>query len=444
MTRFLTPLAFCALSPLLGGVSWASAQSAPSPSHRHLVSDPAAKELNDLLNAAQAALDNHDLEGAAKNYQDYLAKKPDDAIVRYDLGYIYSALNRADDAKTQYRRAIELDPKMAAAYLNLGVVLMATDPSAAVDPLEKAAELNPDDAHTKWVLGTALGASGKLPDAIGQFQAARKLDGADIRIRLSLAHALLASNRAADAEAEYRAALALQGTPAEVAQAHRGLEETLLAEKKSPDAAAELATYLESHPNDVKARVDHASMLFDLGKYDESLAELDRAAKSGPEDLRALKLRSDILWKQKRYPEAVVALNKAAALAPRDPDIAARLGEAYLEAKDYPNATHWLAAAYNANPDANDVLVYLIDAEYGSKNYPQALAALDALSKREELPLASWYVRASCYDSLGQIEPALDAYQKFLQLNKDQNSDMYFVSTARVRVLTRELQNKKR
>jgi superkiller protein 3 len=443
MRRRSTPLAVCALCALLGSVLRCAAQSA-SPTHKHVIADPAAKELNELLDAAQAALDKQDFEGAAKDYQDYLAKKPDDAIVHYDLGYIDSALKRPDDAKAEYQRAIELDPKMAPAYLNLGVVLMATDPAAALDPLEKAAGLNPGDAHTKWVLGTALEDARKLPDAIEQFQAARKLDGGDIKIRLSLAHALLASHRAADAEAEYRSALALEGSSAEMAQAHRGLEETLLTEKKSPDAAAELAVYLETHPNDVKARLDHASLLFDLGQYDDSLAELDRAAKSDPEDLRALKLRSDILWKQKRYADAVVTLNQAAALAPRDPDIAARLGEAYLQTKDYTNASHWLAAAYNANPGANDVLAFLVDAEYGSKNYSQALAALDALSKREDLPLASWYVRASCLDNLGQIEPAIEAYRKFLQLNKDQNSDMYFVSTARVRILNRELQNKKR
>jgi superkiller protein 3 len=443
MTRIAPPLAICALCALLAGAVRTSGQTSPPP-RKHVVTDPDAKALNDLLNAAQAALDKQDFESAAQDYRDYLAKKPDDAIVHYDLGYLYSALNRPDDAKPEYQRAITLDPKMAAAYLNLGVTLIASDPAAAVEPLQKAVELTPQDAHAKWLLGTALDRSGKLAEAVEELQGARKLDDADIKIQLSLAHALLASDRAADAETEYRAALAMQGTPAEMGDAHRGLEQTLLAEKKSPDAAGELALYLESHPNDVKARVDHASMLFDLGKYDDSLAELDRAAKSGPEDLRALKLRSDILWKQKRYADAVVTLNKAAALAPKDPDIAARLGEAYLLAKDYPNSVRWLAAAYTANPGATDVLASLVDAEYGSKNYTQALAALDTLAKHQDLPPASVYLRASCYDNLGQIQPALDAYQKFLQLNKDQNSDMYFVSTARVRVLTRELQNKKR
>jgi tetratricopeptide (TPR) repeat protein len=96
------------------------------------------------------------------------------------------------------------------------------------------------------------------------------------------------------------------------------------------------------------------------------------------------------------------------------------------------------------NPNATDLLADIVAAEYAGKNYAPALAALDALSKREELPVGSLYIRASCYDNLGQAAQALDAYKQFLQLNKDENSDMYFASTARVRTLTRELQNKKR
>jgi len=434
-------LACCAFWLLIGGAG-ASAQTSRPPGKR--VADPEARALNDLLSAAQAALDKQDFETAAQSYRDYLAKKPDDAIVHYDLGYVYSALNRPADAKEEYQRATELDPKMAPAFLNLGITLLRSDPAAAVGPLQKAAELTPQDAHTKWLVGTALERSGKLPEAVEQYRSAEKLDDADVKIRLSLAHALLAANHPADAEAEYRGALQLKGSAAELSEARAGLAQSLLAEKKTPEASAELEAYLQAHPEDAKARREHASLLFDANKPDEALAELDRAAKAGAEDLTTLKLRSDILWKQKRYADAVVPLQKAAALAPNDADISARLGEAYLQAKDYSNAVHWLATAYHLNPAANDVLASLVDSEYELKNYPQALAALDELGRREQLPPASWYVRAACYDKLGEAAEALDAYQKFLQLNKDQNSDMYFVSTARVRILTRELQNKKR
>ncbi len=437
------PLACCALCVLLGGSEGVSAQ-ATGAARKHAVADPNARVLNDLLNAAQAAIDKQDYNAAAQSYQDYLAKNPDDATVHYDLGYVYSALNRPADAKSEYEHAIALDPKMGAAYLNLGLTLLGSDAAAAVEPLAKASQLTPQDARAKWLLGTALERSGKLPAAIEPYQAAVDLDGTISPFHIALGHALALTGRPTQAESEFRAALTSQGSDADRAQAHRGLAAVLIAQKKLPEGAAELALYLESQPNDSKARVEHAAVLVDLDKYDEALAELDRAAATGPEDLGALKLRSDIYWKQKRFADAVPVLQKAAELAPRDADVAARLGEVYLQKKDYPNAVHWLAAAYNMNPKANDLLADLVDAEFESKNYAGALGALDALAQRQELPLASWYVRAVCYDNLGQVAQALDAYQKFVQLNKDENSDMYFISTARVRVLTRELKDKKR
>jgi len=94
-----------------------------------------------------------------------------------------------------------------------------------------------------------------------------------------------------------------------------------------------------------------------------------------------------------------------------------------------------LIVALKMAPDATDVLGDLVTAQYLSKNYPAALNGLDLLSKREPLPAGSWFIRATCYDKLGELAQALDAYQKFLQSNKDQNNDMYFESTARVRAM---------
>jgi tetratricopeptide (TPR) repeat protein len=86
----------------------------------------------------------------------------------------------------------------------------------------------------------------------------------------------------------------------------------------------------------------------------------------------------------------------------------------------------------------------LIAAEYLNKNYPAALRGLDVLSKRKALPLGTLFIRATCYDKLGQTAEALEAYQKFLSLNKDETSDMYFEAAARARFLARELKEKKR
>jgi tetratricopeptide (TPR) repeat protein len=190
-------------------------------------------------------------------------------------------------------------------------------------------------------------------------------------------------------------------------------------------------------------RLQHASLLVDAGKEDDALAELDRAAAAGPEALPALKLRAVIYFREKQYDKLVPILNKEIALAPKDPDLPAQFGHALLEKRDYSSAVNQLVVAIKMNPSI-DVLSDLVTAEYLNKNYAEALHGLDILAQHETLPPGSWFVRATCYDKLGQIAPALDAYKKFLELNKDETSDMYFEAAARARTLTRELQNKKR
>jgi len=440
-SKAMASCALCALCTLAGGAA-ARGAAGQAPSKKRIPGNAEAAALNSLLTAAQDAIGQGNFEAAAKDYQDYLAKKPDDATVHYDLGYAYTAMQDSADAKSEYEKAIALDPKMGVAYQNLGVTLLTSDPASAVAPLEKATELMPTDARSKWLLGIALEGAGKTSEALEKYEAAAKLDEKDPDIRNSLGFALLKSGRTDDAAAAFQQALALRPTGATEAQSHRGMAETLIAEKKLDAAAAELEIYLEVQPNDADARVERASALLDLGKDDDALAELDRAASIGPEGMHALKMRSQIYYEKKRYADAVPVLQKAAALDPKDPDIPARLGHVYLEEKDYPDAVITLTVAERMDPKANDVLSSLAAAQYLNKNYTAALADFDLLATRETLPPGNWFIRATCYDRLGDASDALENYQKFLELNKDLTSDEYFAATARVRTLEREVRKK--
>ena len=439
MKAFPKTLACCCAMCVFLGATTSSFGQTVGTSRTRIPQEAAAVALNNLLTQAQAAMEKKDYEAAVQSYQEYLAKKPDDATVHYNLGYTYTAMQKSAEAKAEYQKAIALDPKMAAAYQNLGLTLLASDPAAAVGPLQKAAELLPEDARTKWLLGTALETDGKTTLAIEQYEAAKKLDDEDPNIRTSLGHALLSAGRADDAESAYREALSLHLEGAQLGQAHVGLARALIAQKKIEEAQNELAAYLQSQPNDTNARMERAAELAELGKNEEALAELDRATSGRPENLRALKLRVQIAFQQKRFDDAIPALQKAVALAPQDSDLAAELGHIYLEKKDYPQAVNQLIVAFKMNPASDDVLGELVTAQYLNKNYSGALSGLDALSRRKTLPMGSWFIRATCYDKLGQRAQALDAYKKFLELNTDQNNDMYFEASSRVRALSREL-----
>jgi protein O-GlcNAc transferase len=433
-------LAVCILCATFLSVASALPAQTVGSSHQRISQDPEAIALNSTLAEAQTAMDGKDFATAVKDYQAYLDKKPDDAAVHFQLGYALTAMQKLDEAKVQYEKAIELDPKMSEAYLNLGLTLLDSAPNAAIGPLEKATTLLPNQVHAKFALASAYERTGNSKLAIEQYQAAEKIDDKDFEIHLALGRTLLNANRPAEAETEFRMALSLKH---DSTTSQLGLAKSLVSQKKSAEAADAFGAYLQLVPADGAARIEHASLLFDAGKLDESLAELDRAANGAPEALPALKLRALIYYQKKQFSDVVPVLVKAIALAPQDPNLPAELGHAYLEKKDYPNAVQELTVAMKANPSL-DVLNDLVVAQYLSKNYGAALSGLDFLSQHEELPLGSWFIRATCYDRLGQVAPALAAYQKFLQLNKDENSDMYFEAAARSRTLARELKEKKR
>jgi tetratricopeptide (TPR) repeat protein len=253
---------------------------------------------------------------------------------------------------------------------------------------------------------------------------------------------LLKAGRAGDSEAAFRQSLALNPQRPEQFSIHAGLAEALMAQKKTAEAAAELAAYLQTQPDDGGARRQRALALYDLGKNDEALAELDRAAPGGPESLPILKLRTQLYLAKKDYADAIPALQKAAALAPGEGDLSAALGHAYFEKKDYASAGPELVKAYNLDKNDVNVLGDLAGTEYELKNYAGTLAALDEMAKHKELQATAWFLRGSCYDKLGQRMDALDAYKMFLQMNKDENSDMYFEAAARARTLAREIREK--
>lgn len=424
------------------GTTPVDAQSAGA-SHRRVIQDPEAAALNQLLADAQKALDAKDYPTAAKNYQDYLAKKPNDAPVHFLLGYTYTALQQAGDAAKEYQKAIDLNPKMSEAYLNLGLTLAQTDPAAAIAPLTKAVELKPDQIEANFALGVAYERTHKLAEAEQSYAAAVKIDPKNFDAHASLARVLLAEKKAPEAETEFRAALTIQP---DSGPERLGLAQSLSLEKKPEQAAEELQKNSALHPNDPSSSLTQAGLLADAGKDDEALAALDvaAAAAGGKESPQALKLRAAVLYRKKDYAGVVPVLQKLIALEPKNPDYPAELGHALLEKKDYAAAVNELIVALTMNPKSDDVLKDLILAEYLAKNYPAALHGLDELAKREELPMVSWFVRATCYDKLAQRPEALAAYQKFLSLNKDENSDMYFEATARARILDREIKEKKR
>ncbi len=105
----------------------------------------------------------------------------------FNLGNLYAAVGRADEAASQFRAAIRGNPGLAAAYNNLASLQVAVGRlDEALPNLRQVAALTPGDARAHHNLGVVLQALGRAAEARACYERALRLDpaAADTRRRL--------------------------------------------------------------------------------------------------------------------------------------------------------------------------------------------------------------------------------------------------------------------
>jgi Flp pilus assembly protein TadD len=414
-------------------------QSQNSTSNSSQSRQKVANPLNDLLDEAQAALDKNDFAAAIPPLQKFLAEKPDVAFAHFQLAYAFTGLHQDEQARPEYERAVALDPKMAEAHLNLGILLLEKDPAQAAASLKKAVELLPSQSRPRFLLGVALERSGDVAGAADSFEAASHLDPNDNDGLIHFGNALLQLKKPAEAEKKFR--LVVDRQPKSV-PALGGLARSLDAQSK-PEAMDAYRNYLAVRPNDSSARTRYVQLLVANKQFDEALAVSGQSANGQSPTLDDLKLRADIQIGQNKLEGAVKTLEQAITLAPQDAQLHGGLGRLFLEKRDFPNAERELKFAIQL--DKTNVLYWkdLASTFYLGGNYASALSTYDVVDKLEKPSTGEWFIRALCYDKLDQVQPALDAYRKFLGLDQNQHPDQVWQANQRIHVLEKRAEKKK-
>jgi Flp pilus assembly protein TadD len=433
------PFAFLViLASVLPVAAFQQAQNPSSKSSQTKV-QKVQNPLNDLLDEAQAALDKNNFEGAITPLQKFLAEKPDVAFAHFQLAYAYTGLNRVDEARAEYERCVALDPKMAEAQLNLGILLLEKDAGAAVAPLRRAVDLMPSQSRPRFLLGVALERSGDLAGAAESFESASHLNAGDTEALAHLGGVYLQLKKPAEAEKKFRAVLESQPKSP---LALKGLALSLDAQGK-PDAVAAYRNYLAADSHDSAMRTRYVQLLIANKQFDEALTETEKPGSSQGQSLDALRLRADILIGQNKLEDAIATLKQALALAPQDAQLHGGLGRLYLQKREFSDAERELKIAVQL--DKGNVVYWkdLTATFYQAGNYVAALAGYDVVDKMEKPGAGVWFIRALCYDKLNQVQPALDAYRKFLDLDQNQHPDQVWQANQRIHVLEKRAEKKK-
>lgn len=145
-------------------------------------------------------------EEAIRSVQKSIALNPGQSSAHMFLGIFLFQANRPEEARKALQAEIASDPKNAEALTWLGNVEMATGHAErAVGPLDRAAELTPDDANL-------LEARGKAHSQVAHDSYARmaKLDPNSWHVHRVQAQLFSDEGKHAEAAAEYQAAIKLE------------------------------------------------------------------------------------------------------------------------------------------------------------------------------------------------------------------------------------------
>ncbi len=248
----------------------------------------------DYANLGASLAGQNRLDEAFTEYRKALDIDPRESYAHYNLGLALAQTGRHEEADQHLQEALEIDPTYAEAHNALGLLALEKgDKSAAMAAFREAVRLNPGLLSARSNLAKALADSGQIEAAVGQWESGLEIDPSHLETLYNLAVAYSLQGDYAAAVRRFERGLLL--APASSLFA-RGLAWLLATapevELRDGPRAVQLAqSIVQQYPQDVQAADLLAAALAETGRFAEAAElaakALDDARKQGHQELAA-------------------------------------------------------------------------------------------------------------------------------------------------------------
>ena len=452
-----------------------SLREAPTDSY-----DDAELKLPFEMSAAQAVrignglIDDADFQMALSYFEHASKTEPRSLDVLIGLAHCYYGLKRDDEALALYKDVIAQNPSLWKVQFNVGRIHLENGRYAqAVDALNTANNLKPEDPDILVSYGVALSKAGKSTEAIpilkgvtaqkrrikeefyylGEayanigdwalaaqaFKEGVELRGIDPNGFFYWATMLFNANKIDEAVEGYKTVrkfdldASLAGTPRYMAEIYR----------LRGDAAAALGQYqllLRKEPNDVEALFQAGYISFKLEQlgqakdYFRKLVQVDPKHAAGAANLAALEAQWNEKYKGRNEKTQGITLREVVQANPNSLEAHTNLGAQLITEEVYPEAVPVLERAVSLKPDSATAQYDLGLAQIKTRKFEEAVKSnLKALELKPNWPSA-YNNLGLAYAGLNRWEEAAAAYREAIRLEAKYSGALFNLGRASIKL----------
>ena len=371
------------------------------------------------------------LDAGIKEFQDLVAKSPDNALWRYTLGRALAVKGDLDGARAQLQESIKRRPDFLPPRVALAEVSrLKRDYAQTVKSADEILAVNANLPGVRLLRVVGLIGQRQFSQARSELTNLEKEYPREREVQYELASVDLAEGKFPSAESRFQK-LYSDGKGAPTALA--GLVETYRAEHRLDKAMALLTDEMKKSPNSDTVRSLLGDVAMQSGKYDLALEQYQFLKAKDARSLQ-LQMRLGLLYEvRKDYPKAIASFQAAKELAPRDPSANSALADALRLGGRTPEAIDGYRSALALDPDdpgvMNNLAYLLLDGD-GKIEEAQSLAER-AVQKDPANPhfadtLGLVYLKKKLWDS------ALHVFQNLAQKYPDNPTFRYHYGLALV------------
>ncbi len=316
--------------------------------------------VQDAINKQKAG----DLDGAVREYREFLQAHPNVAAIRANLGAALAGLGQFEEAIKEYKIALKLSPatpgvsvNLALAYYKMGRIGEATE------TLVKVHKADPSNYQATLLLADCYLRMGQDKDTIRVLQPVANSHPDDLAVAYMLGTALIRDKQVEQGEIQIDRIL----RNGDSAEAHLLLGMARLEALEYPAAIADLSKAVEMNPHlpDLYSYLGQAQMA--SGDMTSARASFEKELAQNPNDFES-NLRLAVLLKQDgEFERAHKLLAQALLVRPGDPGALYQVGATDLAAGDLDHACAMLEKVIQKSPQFLEAHVSLAQVYYRLK-----------------------------------------------------------------------------